>query len=50
MSRVFVVSAPSGTGKGTLVNAVRERYRERYDKDLILSVSYTTRPPRWGAP
>lgn len=48
MSRVFVVSAPSGTGKGTLVNAVRERYRERYGKDLILSVSYTTRPPRCG--
>lgn len=48
MSRVFVVSAPSGTGKGTLISAVREQYRRKFGRDLVLSVSYTTRPPRHG--
>lgn len=47
-TRVFVVSAPSGTGKGTLINLAREIYRRTFGKDLILSVSYTTRPPREG--
>ena len=39
--RLFVISGPSGAGKGTLVSAVRE---ER--PDLGLTVSATTRPPR----
>lgn len=47
-TRVFVVSAPSGTGKGTLIHIVRELYRREFGKELILSVSYTTRPPREG--
>jgi guanylate kinase len=47
-TRVFVVSAPSGTGKGTLIEIVRELYRHHFGKNLILSVSYTTRPPREG--
>ena len=41
MSIVFVVSAPSGTGKSTLVNGLLER-----DSALDFSVSVTTRPPR----
>ena len=39
--RLFVISASSGTGKTTLA---RELLKE--DKNLVASVSYTTRPPR----
>lgn len=41
--RVFVVTGPSGVGKGSLIAAVRERI-----PDLQVSVSATTRPPREG--
>jgi len=41
--RLFVVTAPSGAGKTTLVNAVLAE-----DPRLKLSISYTTRPPRPG--
>jgi guanylate kinase len=40
---VFVVTGPSGVGKGTLIAALRERHPE-----LGLSVSATTRSPRPG--
>ncbi|MBS3917302.1 MAG: guanylate kinase [Deltaproteobacteria bacterium] len=40
---VFVISAPSGTGKTTLVRRVMEKL-----PCLRFSVSYTTRPPRAG--
>lgn len=40
---IFVISAPSGAGKTTLCNLVRE-----YCGDLTYSVSYTTRAPRPG--
>ena len=40
---LFVVSAPSGAGKSSLVSAVLAE-----DKRLALSVSFTTRPPREG--
>ncbi len=40
---LFVVSAPSGTGKTTLCRAMTEIF-----PDLYYSVSYTTRPPRQG--
>jgi guanylate kinase len=40
---VFVVTGPSGVGKGTLIAALRERHPE-----IGLSVSATTRPPRAG--
>ncbi len=39
---LFVVSAPSGAGKTTLCDALRQT------KDFIYSVSCTTRPPRPG--
>ena len=39
--RLFVVSAPSGAGKTSLVKALRE-----HDPALGVSVSYTTRPRR----
>jgi guanylate kinase len=41
--RVFVVTGPSGVGKGTLIRTLRERVPA-----LELSVSATTRPPRPG--
>ena len=40
---VFVITGPSGVGKGTLIRALRERVPE-----LELSVSATTRDPRPG--
>jgi len=41
--RLFVVTAPSGAGKTTLVEALM-----RADPSLKLSISYTTRAPRPG--
>lgn len=38
---LFVVSGPSGVGKGTVINEVL-----KVIKDINLSISYTTRPPR----
>ena len=40
---LFIVSAPSGAGKSSLVKAALAE-----DKRLTLSVSYTTRSPRAG--
>ncbi len=40
---VFIVTAPSGAGKTSLVRALLER-----DRQVSLSVSYTTRAPRAG--
>jgi guanylate kinase len=39
--RLWVIAAPSGAGKTSLVRALLER-----DSSLRFSVSYTTRPPR----
>lgn len=43
MGKAFVITGPSGVGKGTLIRALRERV-----PGLELSVSATTRPPRPG--
>ncbi|MFN8176173.1 MAG: guanylate kinase [Solirubrobacteraceae bacterium] len=43
MSRVFVITGPSGVGKGTLIRGLLERV-----PGLELSVSATTRAPRSG--
>ena len=40
---IFIVAAPSGAGKSSLVNAVLAE-----DANVQLSISYTTRPPRPG--
>ena len=40
---LYVVSAPSGTGKTTLCRRIVDSFF-----DLTLSISYTTRPPRNG--
>lgn len=41
--QIFVVSAPAGTGKTTLVNKLIEEF-----PGIIASISYTTRQPRPG--
>jgi guanylate kinase len=38
---LYIVAAPSGAGKSSLVNALLER-----EQGIALSVSHTTRPPR----
>ena len=43
MAKVFVITGPSGVGKGTLISKLLERV-----PDLELSVSATTREPRAG--
>jgi guanylate kinase len=43
MAKVFVITGPSGVGKGTLIAELLRRV-----PDLELSVSATTRPPREG--
>lgn len=40
---VFVITGPSGVGKGTLIRELRKRLPQ-----IALSVSATTRPPRAG--
>jgi guanylate kinase len=40
-AQLYVISAPSGAGKTSLIRALRERH-----PDLRLSTSHTTRPPR----
>jgi len=43
VAKLFVITGPSGVGKGTLIRGLRERIPE-----LELSVSATTRQPRPG--
>jgi guanylate kinase len=43
VAKVFVITGPSGVGKGTLIRRLRERV-----PGLALSTSATTRPPRAG--
>jgi guanylate kinase len=40
---LFIISAPSGAGKTTIVRAVLDRFA-----DILYSISYTTRKPRNG--
>lgn len=42
MAKLFIVSAPSGAGKTTLVNAVIDRLRPEYALERV--VTYTTKP------
>jgi guanylate kinase len=44
--KLFVISAPSGTGKTSLVNALLRDWQSRYQLKKV--VTYTTRAPRKG--
>ncbi|MGH9196903.1 MAG: hypothetical protein ACRD1T_14325, partial [Acidimicrobiia bacterium] len=45
-SRLFVISGPSGAGKGTIVQNILSARVARAAPALHLAVSYTTRSPR----
>ena len=47
MSKLVVISGPSGAGKGCIVKEVLNIYKENNDK-VHLSISATTRSPREG--
>lgn len=47
MSKLVVISGPSGVGKGTIIKLLQDRYEEE-SKKLYLSISCTTRSPREG--
>ena len=47
MSKLVVISGPSGVGKGTVVKMLQKKYEEE-EKKLYLSISCTTRSPRDG--
>ena len=47
MSKLLIISGPSGVGKGTIVNHLKEMYKNN-NKKLYLSISCTTRSPREG--
>ena len=42
--KIILLSGPSGSGKGTIVNKFKEEYKDK----IYLSVSATTRSPREG--
>ena len=44
--KLFIVSAPSGAGKSSLINALLTRFNA--DDSMRLSISHTTRAPRPG--
>ena len=47
MSKLLIISGPSGVGKGTIINHLQDMYKEN-NKKLYLSISCTTRNPREG--
>ncbi len=47
MSKLLIISGPSGVGKGTIIGHLQEQYKEE-NKKLYLSISCTTRSPREG--
>ena len=45
---LFILSAPSGTGKTTLIHSMLQGGLGKLGEDLVFSVSHTTRQPRSG--
>ena len=50
LGNLFILSAPSGAGKSSLINALLENHQQTNDSttQLQVSVSHTTRAPRPG--
>ena len=46
-NNLYIITAPSGAGKTTLIKRVLEHAQE-YNKKVSLSISHTTRAPRDG--
>ena len=45
---LFILSAPSGAGKSSLINALLKQEPDSSARSLAVSVSHTTRQPRPG--
>lgn len=45
---LFILAAPSGAGKSSLIKALIERYKDNTEHPVQVSVSHTTRKPRPG--
>lgn len=45
---LFILSAPSGAGKSSLIKALLEQAKEKSTRPMQVSVSHTTRDPRPG--
>lgn len=45
---LFILSAPSGTGKTTLIHSMLEGGLGELGEDIVFSISHTTRKPREG--
>lgn len=45
---LFILAAPSGAGKSSLINALLEQYQQQPGFRVQVSVSHTTRQPRPG--
>ena len=42
--KLFIISAPSGAGKTTLINALIERYGRHYNLERV--ITYTSKMPQ----
>lgn len=48
LGNLFILAAPSGAGKSSLIKALMEKYEGNTDTPMQVSVSHTTRQPRPG--
>lgn len=48
LGNLFILAAPSGAGKSSLIKALLEKHGDSADNPLQVSVSHTTRAPRPG--
>lgn len=48
LGNLFIVAAPSGAGKSSLIKALLERHSDNTSHPMQVSVSHTTRDPRPG--
>ncbi len=48
LGNLFILSAPSGAGKSSLIKALMDKYEGSHSTPMQVSVSHTTRQPRPG--